>query len=970
MQLYCYKFAKSRCERVDGVSSSPPLPPIKTLTPVPDDDDGDEIIKYEYFIRFDPAAYYRPYREVLKLLMPYWHNKSEYLPEEVSDLVKQAYNHLAPGIAQLENENLIDLRVGAAIHHWLTIIHDAQPRRFRIADWHTTVAQSAPEVHPSHFLPRLSPNTPLPGEEGFDMDEPPITLESYLLQRTIFSGTRLRPGALANNTNFPGHVFDCFPTPLPDSDEAEEVIIFSDPPAKKAPPATPAHPTASSSTSAPPVPPRSTRPQRTPMSLIPPVVTSSGVSPSPRNHPRVHALVTVLSQPNSPPSPLANRRAPPLWNSFSPVRPLGLSCHPPSGTTPTTLPMCPALVTPDQMIHHGFQEMASAFQGLCQALLSPGASALVSGSGAAGIAAPAITTSKQFLLLGLASSLTPGFVFSAAPPPPGNAEPPVDNLDLVESSPHSTRRRLKRALSHHNVPPLPPVTGQGAFLGARPLSPIREEAPAPTTPPPPLPVEERLSIVVEQSPPPVDLMDVDTPPSPPRAYHPMTGAPLHSRSLVVMSPAPNEPSLLPESSKAPPPKRGNQGKSKGTKGKAKGKGKAEPARSPTLPPVPPTSAARDEPPLPKKNLKRKRPATQAAASEAGPSIVASGSRPTRTRSAMAKAARIPDTQTDDESAKAGPSVKKPRFSPEKAAKPKSFKLPTTVAPDPAPQDSNQMFRGRPKQQFLAAELTQAQDPEVAGIPIDRHNSRPELENYHFEDLITMPDEFFDPVRYGHKNGTYGARSSRYAFYARAPDHYEKVCLPCSTRMIECTWNNWFPGADCDQCRERHHGGCSARYTACKMHEITSRLTTFAWYNIPSLRRNIMQLHSINRELEHVDYLYRGQVRARDHVVHDITKTLDQFASAEGGNELIEALSGAYHEVRSFIVNDGLRRSVGQPLNLPWGPEYIPSDNNALMWNGSTDDESEDDEGEDADEQAAGPSGTQGGDSSGTAGSSK
>ncbi|SJK98946.1 uncharacterized protein ARMOST_02224 [Armillaria ostoyae] len=554
------------------------------------------------------------------------------------------------------------------------------------------------------------------------------------------------------------------------------------------------------------------------------------------------------------------------------------------------------------------------------------------------------------------------------PPPPGNAEPPVDNVDLAESSPRSTRRRLKRDLSRRDAPPLPPVTGQGAFLGARPLSPVHEEAPAPTTPPPPLPVEERLSIVVEQSPPPVDLMDVDAPPSPPRAYHPMTGAPLHSRSLVVMSLAPDEPSPpVPAPSQAPS-KHGNHGQSKGKKGKDKGKGKATapaPARSPSPVADLPVSAAREEPPLPKKNLKRKHSTAAATTSEAGPSTQATSSRPTHARSATAKAARIPDAQTDGESAKAGPSVKKPRFSPEKAVKPKSFKLPTTVTPDPAPQDSNRMFRGRPKQQFLAAELTQAQDPEVAGIPIDRHNSRPELENYHFEDLITAPDEFFDPVRYGHKNGTYGARSSRYAFYARAPDHYEKVCLPCSTRLIECTWNNWFPGADCDQCREGHHGGCSARYTACEMHEITSRLTTFAWYNIPSLRRNIMQLRGINHELEHVDYLYCSRVRAHDHVVRDIAETLDQFASAEGGNELIEALSGAYREVRSFIVDDGLRCSVGQPLNLPQGPEYVPSDDDASMW-----DEGEDDAGAENDEQAAGPSGTQGGNDSGAAGASK
>ncbi|KAK0456973.1 hypothetical protein EV421DRAFT_1896189 [Armillaria borealis] len=561
--------------------SSPLLPPIKTLTPVPDDDDGDEIIK--------------PYCEVLKLLMPYWRNKSEYSPEEVSDLVKQAYNHLAPGIAQLENENLID----------------SHPRRFRLADWHTTIAQSAPEVRPSHFLPRLSLNTPLPGEEGFNMDEPPIALESYLLQRALFSGTRLRPGAIANNIDFPGHVFDCFPMPLPDSEEAEEVIVFSDPPAKKEPPATPACPTALSSTSAPPVPPRSTRPQWTPMSLIPPSVTSSGVSPSPRNHPRVHALATVLSQPNSPPSPLANRRAPPLWNSFSPVRPLGLSRRPPSGTTPMTLPMRPAPVTPDQMIHHGFREMAGAFQGLRQALLSPGASALVSGSGAAGIAAPTIT--------------------ATAPPPPGNAEPPVD---LVESSPRSTHRRLKQDLSRWDAPPLPPVTGQGEFLGACPLSPIRKEAPAPTTPPPPLPVKEQPSTAVEEFPPPVEPMDVDEPPLPPRVYHLVTGVPLHSRSLVITSPAPDALSpSAPEPSKAPST-RSNQGRPKGKKSKNKGKGKAtapvpEPARSPSPVVVLPVSAAREELPLPKKNLKRKRSTAAATTSEASPSTQATSSRPTR-----------------------------------------------------------------------------------------------------------------------------------------------------------------------------------------------------------------------------------------------------------------------------------------------------------------------------------------------------
>ncbi|PBK63417.1 hypothetical protein ARMSODRAFT_980062 [Armillaria solidipes] len=929
--------------------SSLPLPPIKMLTPVPNDDDDDKVIKYEYFIQFDPAAYYRPYHTALKLLMPYWHNKSDYSHEEVSDLLKQVYNHLASSIVQLENENLIDSRVGTSIRHWLTLIHNNLPHQFCHANWHNTIAWSAPEVHPSHVLRWLSPNMPLPGKEGFDMDEPLTILESYLLQHAIFSGTRLCPGIIANNTDFPGHVFDQFPTPLPDAEEEEEVIVFSDPPAKQAPPTTPAHSLASSSTSALPIPPRSMRPQWTPMSLVPPIAPSPGVSPSPRNHPHMHALATILSQPNSPPSPLTNRQAPPLWNSFALVRPLGLFCRPPTGATPNPSLMCLPPVTPDQVISYSFQEMAGTVQDLRQALLSPGASALVSSSGATGSAVPNLTSIA---------------------PPPGDTEPPTDKVDLAESSPCSMHRRLRHDLNHRNTPPLPPVTGQGEFLGMHALSPVLEDAPAPTMLPPPLPVEEQLSTVVEELPPPVEPMEIDEPPSLPRAYHPMTGAPLHSRSLVVMSPAPDEPSPpAPEPSKAPS-KCDNQGKPKGKKGKDKGKNKfivpvPEPARTPMLPIILPTSAAHAEPPLPKKNLKRKRPATQAATSEAGPSTQATSLCPTCARSATAKAARIPEVQTDADSKRAGPSVKKPRFSPEKVAKCKSSQPIMTAAPEPAPQDSNRMFHGHPKQQFLAAELTQAQDPDVTGVPINRHNSRVELENYHFEDLITVPDEFFDPVCYGYKNSTYGAHSSHYTFYTHAPDHYKKTCLPCSTRMIKCTWNNWFPGATCNQCRDGHHGGCSARYTAHEMHEITSCLTTFMWYNIPSLRHNIMQLRGINHELEHVDYLYHSRVHACDHVVHDIAETLDQFASAEGGNELIRALSGAYHEVHSFIVDNSLRHSVGQPLNLPQGSEYVPSDDDASMWN-----KGEDDMGEEDGEPVAGPSGTQGGDDSGAAGASK
>ncbi len=121
----------------------------------------------------------------------------------------------------------------------------------------------------------------------------------------------------------------------------------------------------------------------------------------------------------------------------------------------------------------------------------------------------------------------------------------------------------------------------------------------------------------------------------------------------------------------------------------------------------------------------------------------------------------------------------------------------------------------------------------------------------------------------------------------------------------------------------------------------------------------MQLCSIDHELEHIGYLYRGHLHARNHVVHNITESLDQFTSAEGGNKLINDLSRIYREVCSCIVDNGLQHSLGLSLDLPEDPEYMPSDNDALMW-----DEGEADGGED--EPAAGPSGTQGGDSEGTA----
>lgn len=112
-----------------------------------------------------------------------------------------------------------------------------------------------------------------------------------------------------------------------------------------------------------------------------------------------------------------------------------------------------------------------------------------------------------------------------------------------------------------------------------------------------------------------------------------------------------------------------------------------------------------------------------------------------------------------------------------------------------------------------------------------------------------------------------------------------------------------------------------------------------------------------------DYLYCGCLHTCNHVVHDITKSLDQFASTKSGNELIEDLSYVYHEVHSFIVDNGLQHSLGLSFDLLKGPEYMLFDNDTSIWDEGKDSESED-------ELAAGPSGAQGGNNEGTAGAFK
>ncbi|PBK85150.1 hypothetical protein ARMGADRAFT_1036633 [Armillaria gallica] len=677
---------------------SPLILPVKMLMPIPKED---KMLKYEYFVQFDPVSYYRPYHAVIDLLMPYWHNKNKYSNEEVADLLKQASS-----VATLKHENLIDSCIGMSICNWVICIHDTLPCQLRILNWHHTIAHMVPEM-----LTCLSPNVLFPGKDSFNTDNPATSMESYLLQHTIPTGALLWPGLVANNKDFPGYMFDHFPMPLPGAADNEEILIFESPKIDSL--STSAHPQASlSTTPALLLPPQSTCPQKTPVSLVPPISAS-------------------------------------------------LSC--------------------------GLQDMASSIQDLYQALLTP--------------------------------VLVWVFVFQTLPVLP---HWPII-LQVGDSSLPKLLLTLELCLlMYHQA--LFGYNDQTPSFNATPHHPC-------------LPCWDKVSAFIEKLPSPTDFMNVDALLLPLRVYHPVTGAPLHSRSLVVHSPLPKASSPVSKPVEASASASGNKSQPKEKMMKNKGKKK-------------------------KKTLKRKHAPGATAPSEPGPS-------------------KLTCTSAANGSVVTGPSIKKPWFSPKKAFKRK------------------------------------------ASCKTMKHNSCTELKDFHFEDLIMVSNKFFN-----HKNGTYGAHSSCYTYYVCASDHYEKTCLPCAHRQANCTWNNWFSGADYDQCQEGHHRGCSACYTACEMNVITLHLTTFTWYSIPALCHNIMQLHSINHKLEHIDYLYHSCLCACNCVIHDITESLNQFASAEGGNKLIDDLSRIYCEVCSFIIDDGLWHSLGLSLDLPEGPEYTPSNNDA------------------------------------------
>ncbi|KAK0478562.1 hypothetical protein IW261DRAFT_1565542 [Armillaria novae-zelandiae] len=134
----------------------------------------------------------------------------------------------------------------------------------------------------------------------------------------------------------------------------------------------------------------------------------------------------------------------------------------------------------------------------------------------------------------------------------------------------------------------------------------------------------------------------------------------------------------------------------------------------------------------------------------------------------------------------------------------------------------------------------------------------------------------------------------------------------------------------------HYGHCSACYTAQEMNVISTCIAPFAKYNIGNIKWDLAQLRNTNHELKHLNYLLHSRYLSCDLIIHEITKALDQLASHEDGNQIIEGLAANYEEVSAFIVNDGIHQSLGQPFDVPSGPSIPFDDANVSTWELSDD----------------------------------
>ncbi|KAK0211837.1 hypothetical protein IW262DRAFT_1301309 [Armillaria fumosa] len=189
------------------------------------------------------------------------------------------------------------------------------------------------------------------------------------------------------------------------------------------------------------------------------------------------------------------------------------------------------------------------------------------------------------------------------------------------------------------------------------------------------------------------------------------------------------------------------------------------------------------------------------------------------------------------------------------------------------------------------------DSETGGVSITRDTTCTKLEALTFDDLWATPNKFLQPIYHASKNSTFGTHSSVNPWFTRAPDHYAVSCIPCTTSR------------------------CSACYMVQEMNIVLTCIVPFTKYNIGNLKWDLAQLRNVNHELEHLDYLLRSCYLSHDIIVCEIAEALDQLASHKGGIQVIEGLTSTYEEVNSFIINDGIHQSLGQPFEVPIGPSH-------------------------------------------------
>ncbi|KAK0473308.1 hypothetical protein IW261DRAFT_1423814 [Armillaria novae-zelandiae] len=446
--------------------------------------------------------------------------------------------------------------------------------------------------------------------------------------------------------------------------------------------------------------------------------------------------------------------------------------------------------------------------------------------------------------------------------------------------------------------PLPSIEGQGDFN--------------------PLPIP---TVVVTPSLPAITILEdslVATPPvdalrslSPPQIYHALSREPLNTVEYFTPSSSRGPHAHLPKiTSRKPKPrmllKDGQRA-----------------YHHHLTPPPAPLSAVHFEPAPSSAKSPNKRKHSSSGKGKAvqmAPTISLPSAPRTRARAHSSKAAMLPlspDVESEAEVEKVR-ATKKPKLS-SFDAKPKNSK----AAP-------------RKKAHFMARSPGSGSDSETGGVSITRDTTCTELEALTFNDIRTAPHEFLLPVRYAGKNDTFGACSSANPWFARAPDHYAVFCIPCTSRLIKCTWTNKFPGTACDQCVMSHHGRCSARYTAQEMNIVSTRIAPFAKYNISNIEWDLAQLRNTNHELEHLDYLLHSRYLSHNLIICEIAEALDQLASHEDSNQIIKGLAANYEEVSAFIVNNGICQSLGQSFDVPSGPSILFDDADVSTWELSDD----------------------------------